>query len=68
MGLLGVPDHIIEEGLDQGGSRNPIYFRHTELGHALFTTGPSSSHPLSRYAAEIAYWHHKNYDGSGYPT
>ena len=68
VGLLGVPDPIIEEGLDQGGSRSPIYFRHTELGHALFTTGPSSSHPLSRYAAEIAYWHHKNYDGSGYPT
>lgn len=67
VGLLGIPDAIIEEGLDQGGSQQQIYFRHTELGHALFTTGPSSNHPLSRYAAEIAYWHHKNYDGSGYP-
>lgn len=68
VGLLGVPDSVLEEGLDQGSAQRPIYFRHTELGHALFTTGPSSGHPLARYAAEIAYWHHRNYDGSGYPT
>ena len=23
--------------------------------------------PLLHYAAQIAYWHHKNVDGSGYP-
>ena len=68
VGLLGIPDDVIQSGLEQGDAPQQIYFRHTELGHALFTTGPSSNHPLSRYAAEIAYWHHKNYDGSGYPT
>lgn len=68
VGLLGIPDSIIEQGQDQGGSGQEVYFRHTVLGHALFTTGPSSARPLARYAAEIAYWHHKNYDGSGYPT
>ena len=68
VGLLGIPDTVIEQGPDQGGTGQQLYLRHTELGHALFTTGPSSSHPLSRYAAEIAYWHHKNFDGTGYPT
>ena len=68
VGLLGIPDNIIEMGQDQGGSGQEVYFRHTALGHALFTTGPSSSRPLARYAAEIAYWHHKNFDGTGYPT
>lgn len=68
VGLLGIPDTVIEQGPDQGGTGQQLYLRHTELGHALFTTGPSSNHPLSRYAAEIAYWHHKNYDGTGYPT
>lgn len=68
VGLLGVPDTVIDQGPDQGGTGQQLYLRHTELGHALFTTGPSSSHPLCRYAAEIAYWHHKNFDGTGYPT
>lgn len=67
VGLLGIPDNIIEMGQDQGGSGQEVYFRHTALGHALFTTGPSSSRPLARYAAEIAYWHHKNFDGTGPP-
>ena len=68
VGLLGVPDAVLEQGPEQGGTGQQLYLRHTELGHALFTTGPSSSHPLSRYAAEITYWHHKNFDGTGYPT
>lgn len=68
VGLLGVPDEVVEQGPEQGGAGQQLYLRHTELGHALFTTGPSSSHPLCRYAAEIAYWHHKNYDGTGYPA
>lgn len=68
VGLLGVPDSVIEQGQDQGGSGQEIYLRHTALGHALFTTGPGSAQPLARLAAEIAYWHHKNFDGSGYPA
>lgn len=68
VGLLGIPDSVIEQGQDQGGSEQELYFRHIALGHALFTTGPSSGQPLARYAAEITYLHHKNYDGSGYPA
>ena len=67
VGLLGIPDNVIEQGQDQGGAGQDLYFRHTALGHALFTISPYGSLPLGRYAAEITYWHHKNYDGSGYP-
>ena len=55
IGLLGIPDDILLHGPEQGGSGQNIYFQHTTPGHALFTTGPSSAHPLARYAAEIAY-------------
>lgn len=68
VGLLGIPDSIIEQGQEQGGSGQELYFRHTTLGHALFTTGIAIPQPLAGYAAEIAYWHHKNYDGTGYPA
>lgn len=68
VGLLGIPDEIIKQGQEQGGAGQELYFRHTALGHALFTTGIAIPQPLAGYAAEIAYWHHKNYDGTGYPT
>lgn len=68
VGLLGIPDEIIEKGQDQGGSGQELYFRHTVLGHAMFTTGIAIPQPLAGYAAEIAFWHHKNYDGTGYPV
>lgn len=68
VGLLGIPDNVIEQGQDQGGAGQELYFRHTALGHALFTTGIAIPQPLAGYAAEIAYWHHKNYDGTGYPA
>ena len=68
VGLLAIPDAVIEQGQEQGGAGQDLYFRHTALGHALFTISPYGTLPLGRYAAEIAYWHHKNYDGSGYPA
>lgn len=68
VGFLGIPDSVIEQGPDRGGAGQEVYFQHIALGHALFTTGPSSGQPLARYAAEITYLHHKNYDGSGYPV
>lgn len=66
IGLLGVPDRAIEEGEEQDGPDAQLYYQHTKLGHDLFLRqGPQI--PLLRYAAEIALWHHKNADGSGYP-
>lgn len=63
IGLLGIPDRIIEEG--EEGPDAQIYCQHTKLGYDFFTG--EDGIPLFQYAAEIALWHHKNIDGSGYP-
>ena len=67
IGLLGIPDHILEEGEDQDGPDAQLYYQHTQLGYDLFRQ-LGEDLPLFQYAAEIALWHHKNADGSGYPT
>lgn len=66
IGLLGIPDRVIQEGEDQNGPDAQLYYQHTRLGADLFTR-EGEDVPLLRYAAEIALWHHKNVDGSGYP-
>lgn len=65
IGLLGIPDHIISQGPNQA---EKIYYQHTVLGHALFSTGITDVRYLADYAARIAYWHHKCYDGSAFPA
>lgn len=66
IGLMGIPDKILEKGEDQDGPDAQIYYQHVRLGHEFFTA-EGLDLPLFRYAAEIALWHHKNLDGSGYP-
>lgn len=66
IGLLGVPDRVIEEGENQNGPDAQLYYQHTRLGYELFAQ-EGEGVLLFRYAAEIALWHHKNVDGSGYP-
>lgn len=68
IGLLGIPDSIIAQGPNQTGPDREIYYQHTVLGHALFSTGMTDGRHLADYAAEIAYWHHKRYDGGGFPA
>lgn len=66
IGLLGIPDRVLEAGEDQDGPDAQLYYQHTQLGHDLLTR-QGEDLPLFRHAAEIALWHHKNVDGSGYP-
>lgn len=68
IGLLGIPDSVIEQGPNQSGPDREIYYQHTVLGHALFSTGMTDGRHLADHAAEIAYWHHKRYDGGGFPA
>lgn len=68
VGLLGIPDSVINQGPNQTGSDREIYYQHTVLGHALFSTGMTDGRHLADYAAEITYWHHKRYDGGGFPA
>ena len=57
IGMLGLPD---PEGPREEGDP-----RHTVLGHELLTA--EEDVPLLQYGAEIALWHHRNADGSGWP-
>lgn len=67
IGLLAIPDSVIAEWEHQKGMETSMYYLHTKLGYELFTIEDNQS-SLFRYAAEIALWHHKNIDGSGYPS
>lgn len=66
VGLLGLPDSVVAQG--PAGPSRELYYRHTILGKALFASGAAGTGPFADYAAQIAYWHHKNYDGSGFPA
>lgn len=66
VGCLGIPDEILQKGRWQEGSGRDTFLRHTNLGREIFQP-TASKHPFLRYCGEIAYWHHKNYDGTGYP-
>lgn len=68
IGLLGIPDSVIDQGPNLTGPDREIYYQHTVLGHALFSTGVTDGRRLADHAAEIAYWHHKRYDGGGFPA
>lgn len=57
IGMLGLPDP--ESPQEEGDPR------HTVLGYELLTS--EEDVPLLRYGAEIALWHHRNADGSGWP-
>lgn len=57
IGMLGLPDP--ENTQEEGDPR------HTILGYELLST--EEDVPLLEYGAEIALWHHRNADGSGWP-
>lgn len=66
IGLMGLPDAIIEGGEMQEEPERSIYFKHITLGRDFFIKG-NKEQPFLKYCADIAYWHHKNYNGTGYP-
>lgn len=67
IGLLALPDRVLEGGEDQEGADAQFYYQHTQLGCDLLTR-KGEPVALLRHAADIAKWHHKNVDGSGYPV
>lgn len=68
IGQLGLPDEIIWAGPDQAEPGRTQFFQHTKLGSEFFKDGPKEWEPLLTYCSEVAMYHHKDYDGSGYPT
>lgn len=67
VGLLGLPDEIIAQAESRSDMAASLYWRHTELGAQLFGSTLFRAQPEAVYAEEMARWHHKNYDGTGYP-
>lgn len=68
IGQLALPDEIILAGPDQPEPGRTQFFQHTKLGGEFFKGGPSEWEPLITYCSEVAMYHHKDYDGSGFPT
>lgn len=66
IGLLGLPDEMIALGAEQPEPGRAGYMRHTELGYALLES--DRPHPFMQICADVARWHHKNQDGTGYPV
>lgn len=69
IGLFALPDALLERAEAQEWTEETLedYYQHTTLGQQLFA-GEENRQPLFRYASEIALWHHKNADGTGYPV
>ena len=68
VGQLALPDDIIWGGAEQPEPERSLFYQHTKLGSEFFKEGPPEWEPLLSYCAEVAMFHHKNYDGSGFPT
>ena len=68
VGHLGLPDDIVLGGPDQPEPGRTQFFLHTKLGCEFFKGGPQEWEPLTSYCSEVAMYHHKNYDGTGYPA
>ena len=66
IGLIGIPDDILRGGIHQPSPGQEIYLKHADIGREIFQNS-ETKHPFLHYCADIAYWHHKNYDGTGYP-
>ena len=68
VGQLALPDDIVWGGEEQPEPGRSLFFQHTKLGGEFFQDGPHEWEPLLTYCSEVALYHHKDYDGSGYPT
>lgn len=67
VGQLALPDDIVLAGPNQPEPGRTQFFQHTKLGGEFFKDGPHEWEPLITYCSEIAMYHHKHYDGTGYP-
>jgi len=64
IGKVAIPDAILNKPGTFDEEERKIMSTHAELGYEILC---SSSRPLLKMAATVAYEHHEKYDGSGYP-
>jgi len=63
-GKIGIPDSILKAPRKLTIDEWNIMKTHAEIGYGILRRGHS---PIFTMAAEIAYYHHERWDGSGYP-
>jgi len=64
IGKIGIPDNVLLKPGKLTSGEFEIIKTHTQIGYNLLT---QSKLPLMAAAAEIALYHHENWDGTGYP-
>ncbi|QAV33526.1 Response regulator c-di-GMP phosphodiesterase, RpfG family, contains REC and HD-GYP domains [Fervidobacterium changbaicum] len=64
VGKIGIPDAILNKPAKLSDEEFEIMKRHTIIGYNILA---SVEHPLFKLAANIALYHHENWDGTGYP-
>jgi putative nucleotidyltransferase with HDIG domain len=64
IGKISIPDDVLNKPGSHSTTEMSIMRTHAERGAELLS---QSRLPLIRLAAEIAWTHHENWDGSGYP-
>ena len=65
LGKIAIPESIIKKPGRLTKEEFDIIKTHTEHGYKILN---KSDLPALRMAAEIAYYHHEKYDGTGYPV
>lgn len=65
VGKIGIPDSILNKPGELNDEEFEIIKTHTTIGYSIFNT---SDLPVLKLAAEIALYHHENWDGTGYPN
>lgn len=64
IGMVSVPDSIINKTEKLSEEERRLVEKHTETGHHILS---QSSQDLFQAAASIAKYHHERWDGQGYP-
>ncbi len=70
IGKIGIPDFVLLKPGQLDDKEYKIMQKHTSIGFEALNTA-IHKYPNAEYlimSAEIAYYHHEKYDGSGYPN
>ena len=64
IGKIGIPDSILLKKKGLTAKERKIAESHAQIGYEILK---NSASPILRAGADIAIFHHENWDGSGYP-
>ena len=69
LGNLAIPTNILQKQGSLTEEENAVMRTHTTIGARILSDigGVGKENHLLQIAVEIAYFHHENWDGSGYP-